>query len=325
MKKLSAIVKDKRHIGISGHVRPDGDCVSSCIALYLYLKKLEPEAVIEINLEQPSDKFSYLKGFDDIKTDFKVRGKYDVYFALDMSTPDRLGAASEYFLGATETVVIDHHVSNDGNFGDYIAIEPNASSTCELLYGLMAFDKKKCIDVDIAAALYTGIIHDSGVLQYSCTTEKTLFVVGELLVYGFDSAKIIQESFYEKTYVQNLLMGRALLESVVFMNGYGICSTVDRKLLDFYNADSKDLDGIVNQLLNTKGVHFSLLLTEIDTLSYKVSMRSDEAVDLAVIAKALGGGGHARAAGVTLNGTKYDVINIISEHIEKQLRANGYL
>lgn len=325
MRKLSALVKDKKHIGISGHVRPDGDCVGSCLALYLYLEKIAPTAVIDVNLEKPSDKFAYIKGFDEIKSDFKLREKYDLYFCLDLSTVDRLGGAVDYFMAAEETVVIDHHVTNDGNFGDNIDITPMASSTCERLYQLMAEDRKKDIDCDIAVALYTGIIHDSGVMQYSCTTEVTLKVVSELINYGFNSSDIINKSFYEKTYVQNQLLGRALLESIVFMNGMGIVSVVDRKLLEFYQAESADLDGIVNQLLYTQGVHFSMLLTEIDTLTYKVSMRSDEAVDLSKVAKIVGGGGHARAAGCTLSGTHHDVINILSEYIEKELKENGYL
>ena len=324
MKKLSALIKDKKHIGISGHVRPDGDCVGACLALYQYVKKLAPGALVEVNLEKPQDKFAFIKGYDDIKSDFKMRNKYDLYFCLDVSTVDRLGAAADYFVEAQETVVIDHHVSNDGNFGDNVDITPMASSTCERLYQLMAEDHKKEIDADIAAALYTGIINDSGIMQYSCTTEVTLKVVGELLNYGINSSKIIDETFHEKTYVQNQLLGRALLESIIFMDGMGIVSVVDRKLLDFYQATSADLDGIVNQLLYTKGVHFAILLTEMDTLTYKASMRSDDAVDLAKIAKAVGGGGHARAAGCTLSGTHHDVINILSKYIEKELKENGY-
>lgn len=318
MRKLSAIIKDKKYIGISGHVRPDGDCVGSCLALYNYIKKISPDAFVDINLETPPSFLSHMKGFSEIKSDFKTRGKYDVYFALDLSTLDRLGGALDYFKNADKTVCIDHHISNDGSFGDEKLIVPDASSTAEVLYDLITEDNRKALDVDIAVCLYTGIIHDSGVLQYSCTSPKTMAVVSDLIRFGFDFTKIINESFYEKTYKQNLLLGRALMESIIFMEGRGIVSVVSRRMLDFYQANSSDLEGIVNQLKNTKGVHFAILLTETDTLTYKVSMRSDETLDVAKVCAALGGGGHVRAAGATLSGTHYDVINMLSAEIAKQ-------
>lgn len=318
MRKLSAIVKGKTRIGISGHVRPDGDCVGSCLALYHYLKMIVPDAYIDINLEAAPSYLNHMKGISEIKSDFKTRGRYEVYFVLDVSTLDRIGGAKEYFDNAEYTVCIDHHVSNDGDLAMENTIVPDASSTAEVLYDLFVQDKPKAIDENIAVCLYTGIIHDSGVLQYSCTSPHTLEIVSKLIDFGFDFSKIISESFYEKTYIQNMLLGRALIESIVFMEGKGIVSVIDRKMLEFYGADSSDLEGIVNQLKNTKGVHFSILMHETDTLTYKVSMRSDETLDVAAVCKTLGGGGHARAAGCTLSGTQHDVINMISAEVIKQ-------
>ena len=89
--------------------------------------------------------------------------------------------------------------------------------------------------------------------------------------------------------------------------------------MDFYGADSKDLEGIVNQLQVTKGVEVAIFMYETGTLEYKVSMRSNGKVDVAKVASYFGGGGHVRAAGCNMNGTFYDVLNNLSEHIEKQL------
>ena len=320
MKKLSALVKGKKRIGISGHIRPDGDCVGSCLALYHYLKKIVPDAFIDVNLEEPPAYLMHMAGVEDIKSDFKSRGKYDIYFALDVSTLDRLGLAVDYYHNADVTVCIDHHVSNDGSFAEHTQILPDASSTAEVLYDLFAEDKPKEIDEATAICLYTGIIHDSGVLQYSCTSPHTMEIAAKLISFGFNFSKIISESFYEKTYRQNLLLGRALLGSMLFMDGKGIVSVVTRKMMDFYGTTSADLEGIVNQLNNTKGVHFALFMHETDTLTYKVSMRSDETLDVAKVCSSLGGGGHARAAGVTLKGTHHDVINMISAEVAKQLQ-----
>ncbi len=115
-------------------------------------------------------------------------------------------------------------------------------------------------------------------------------------------------------------LGRALLESIIFMGGKCIVSVIDKKTLDFYNATSKDLDGIVNQLRVTKGVECAVFMYETGNLEFKVSLRSCKYVDVSKVAAYFGGGGHVRAAGCNMNGTFYDVINNISKQIELQMQ-----
>ena len=211
---------------------------------------------------------------------------------------------------------IDHHISNPG-CGDLNIIEPEKSSTCELLYEL--FDKER-LDEEIAKTLYIGMIHDTGVFKYSNTSPRTLQVASDLISYGFDFPRLIDETFYEKTYIQNQIMGRAVLESIRFLDGKCIVSMVDRKTMRFYQAEPKDLDGIVNQLRIVKGVECAIFMYEVAPMEYKVSMRSNGNVDVAEIAVKFGGGGHVRAAGCNMKGTYYDTINNLSVHIEEQLK-----
>ena len=137
--------------------------------------------------------------------------------------------------------------------------------------------------------------------------------------HGFDFSKLIDETFFEKTYVQNQVLGRALLESIRFMDGRCIFSSIDLKTMEFYKVVPKDLDGIVSQLRITKGVECAIFLYQTKTLEYKVSLRSNGKVDVAAIASYFGGGGHVRAAGCTMQGTVHDCVNNLSEQIEKQL------
>ncbi len=162
------------------------------------------------------------------------------------------------------------------------------------------------------------MIHDTGVFQYSNTSPKTLRIAADLLEYQFDFPKLIDETFYEKTYVQNQILGRALLESILFMDGKCIASMIDRKLMEFYHATSKDFEGIVNQLRIVKGVECAIFMYETGTLEYKVSLRSCGIVDVSKVASYFGGGGHVRAAGCMMRGTYYDVLNNLSKEIEKQ-------
>lgn len=319
---IKEICKDAERIGISGHIRPDGDCVGSCLGLSLYLKKLFPEKEVKVFLEKPADIFSCIKGFEKIvvlERETPKEAPFDVFFAVD-SMKERLGAAEKLFDEAKKTANIDHHVSNASGSGDYNYIYPEASSASELVYELV---EEEMLDADIATALYIGIVHDTGVFRYSCTSPKTLQAAAKLIGFGIDFPKLIAETFFEKTYVQNQIMGRALLESILIMDGRCIVSYIDKKTMDFYQVTSKDLEGIVSQLKLTKGTECAVFMYEVRTLEYKVSLRSGDKVDVAKIAEFFGGGGHVRAAGCMMNGTFHDVINNLSVHIEEQLEGNG--
>lgn len=306
-------VKGAKTIGISGHVRPDGDCVGSCLSMQLFLRKEMPEAVVDCYLELPPMDFACIKGFEDIRTEADESKVYDAFIVLD-SVPERIGFAQSLYENAVKKINIDHHISNKGGSdADYIV--PGASSASELVFDVIDTDK---LDEEIAMAIYIGIIHDTGVLQYSNTNPKTLRTVAELLTFDFPFSKIIDETFYEKTYVQNQLLGECLVTSKLYADRKVVVGTVPLELLKKYNADAKDLEGIVNQLRLTKGVDVAIFLYELEAGDYKVSLRSTEKVDAAAVVGAFGGGGHIRAAGATMAGTPEHIVEALIAEIKKQ-------
>ena len=311
-------IGEGKKIGISGHVRPDGDCIGSCLAVYNYLEKALPDANLTLFLQAPADVFDFLPNRDKVNTSFVGINDFDVYIALDSGDSKRLGDAEPFFAKAKKKICIDHHESNKG-YGDASLVVPDASSTCEVLYSVM---DKKYIDDDVAVCLYTGIIHDTGVLQYSNTSKKTLEIIGDLTEFSFEPSKIIDDTFYTKTYMQNQLLGRVLTESILILGGKIIAGNVSQKMMRFYDAKPTDLEGIVNQLLYTRGVEVAIFMHELRSTEYKVSMRSHGKVNVADIAVFFGGGGHARAAGCMMNGTYHDVLNNLTEHIEAQLKKS---
>lgn len=313
---LSDILKDVKSVGITGHIRPDGDCTGSVLALYNYIVENMPETDVDLYLEQPGSEFYYLKNIDKIKNTPEDK-KYDVFFVLDCSSLDRIEPFISCFNNASKTVCIDHHVSNTG-FTDLSKIEPQASSACEVLYGTMDADK---ISRNVAECIYTGIIHDTGVFKYSCTSKKTMEIAGEMMEKGIDYSDIIDNTFYKKTYVQNQILGRALLESVLFYDGKCIFTTVTMDEMEFYGVTGRELGGIVEQLRLTGGVEVAIFLYQTGEEEYKVSLRSKKKIDVAAIATQFGGGGHVRAAGYTAKGSVYQIINSIGELIEKQYNA----
>lgn len=315
MKRISSELENVKTIAISGHVRPDGDCVCSVMALYYYLKKELPKAEIDVYLEEPPAPFQILKGMEQIKSEFNTDKIYDVFFAMDCND-ERLGDALSMFRRARRRINIDHHISNMG-CGDVNIVEPERSSTSELLYDLM---EPALVDEDIAKAIYIGIAHDTGVFRYSNTSPHTLQIAADLLKFGFDFSALIEHTYFEKTYFQTQIMGRAILGSIRFMDDRCIVSMVSRRMMEFYCVSPKDLDGIVNQLQGVKGVDCAIFMYEIGTLEYKVSMRSNGSVDVSQVAVKFGGGGHVRAAGCTMNGTYHDNINNLSREIAAQMK-----
>lgn len=315
MEKIANELKGINTVAIAGHVRPDGDCVGSCMGLYLYLKENYPDIAADVYLEQPGAQFSFLSCFEEIKTVYETGKVYDLLITLDVSDKNRIGVAEEAYETAKKRVCIDHHISNRG-LGDINEIRPDASSTCEVLYTLLEEEK---VSKAVAEAIYTGMVHDTGVFQYSCTSPETMRIAAKLMEKGIPFTKIVEESFYEKTYVQNQILGRCLMESILLMDGKCVIGVVKKKMMDFYHVEPKDLDGIVQQLRIIKGVEVAIFIYEVKPQEFKVSLRSKGKVNVNEVASYFGGGGHVLAAGCTFHGSVYDVMNNLLEIIEKQL------
>ena len=312
---LNDILKGKSRIALGGHVRPDGDCVGSCMGLYLYLKDEYPQISTDVYLEEVPEAYRMIKGTDEVKSQIEDGDIYDLFICLDCGDAQRLGFSGPLFENAKETVCIDHHISNEA-FADHNYIVPDASSTSELVYTLLDDGK---INKAAAEALYMGIAHDTGVFQYSCTSPETMETAANLMRKGINGSEIIDKTYYEKTYIQNQILVRALLESMLIMDKKCIVSVLRQKSMEFFQAEPSDLEGIVSQLRQTKGVEVAIFLHEISPQKFKVSLRSKGKVDVSETAKYYGGGGHVRAAGVTMEGSSHDVINNITARIAIQL------
>ena len=314
-KMLNRMIAQANTIAIGGHERPDGDCAGSCMGLYLYILENYSGKTVDIYLEQIPRSYQFLKRSGEIRHEAPKDQKYDLFICLDCGDKERLGFSQTLFEQAAHTLCVDHHISNKG-FGEENYVVPDASSTSELIYDLI--DKEK-ITLPVAEALYLGIVHDTGVFQYSCASPATLRAAADLMERGVDAPALIRKTYVEKSYAQNQVLGRALMESILFMDGRCIASYIRRREMEFYGVEPKALDGIVSHLRDTKGVEVAVFMYELKPSVYKVSLRSKEQVDVSRIAQYLGGGGHKRAAGFTMAGTPHDVLNNLSGLIEDQL------
>ncbi|MCI5492989.1 MAG: bifunctional oligoribonuclease/PAP phosphatase NrnA [Lachnospiraceae bacterium] len=313
--QLETLLKDVKTVGLAGHQKPDGDCVGSTLAVYNYIRKYHPGIEVVLYLEPIPNIFKFLNGADEIVHDCSADRVFDLFIAMDCGDIGRLGDAAKYFETAKRTFCIDHHISND-SFADENYIFPEASSTSELVFELLDTDK---ITKEIAECIYLGIIHDTGVFQYSCTSAKTMNAAGILMEKGINFSKIVDDTFFEKTYEQNRIMGQALVDSVLYLDGKCIATVVTAEEMQEFQVEPKHLEGIVQQLRVTKDVEAAVFLYENGTDSFKVSLRSNGKVDVAAIAMKFGGGGHVRAAGVTMSGSSEKIVAQIVAEIESQL------
>ena len=310
-------VQGAARVGIAGHIRPDGDCVGSCLGLYNYITE-NYSCEVDVFVEEVQETFTFMRGSDRIITTYPDEKPYDVFFAIDCGDIDRLGKAEKYLKKAVCSYCIDHHETNPGYAGENLIV-PNAAAAAEVIFDLC--DPKK-ITKNSAECLYLAIVHDTGVFKHSNTTRHTMEVAGALLDYGVSSSDVIDGTFYEKTYLQNQILGRCLMESILCMDGKVIISAVDRKIQALYGLASSDTDGIIDQLRVTKGVEVAILLKEMNPRVWRVSMRSCKYINVAAICNKFNGGGHMRAAGCTLNGSVHDVINTLTREIEAQMEKD---
>lgn len=315
MSELKEIIAKANNIMVAGHVRPDGDCIGSCVAMWHYIHHNFPEKSVKVYLETLPERFRFLDPEQSIFSTQVQEEIYDLFLVVDSSSSDRLGEAEPLFMQAKQTLCIDHHISNQ-NYADMNFVMPGVCATCEVLYELMGED---ALIPDIATALYVGIICDSGVFRYSSTSARTMEIAGKLMQTGIPFPKLIDRCVSERTYTQTRLLGDALLNSTLLLDGKCIASTVSRQMIESHAALTEDIEGIVEQLRVVRGTEAAILLHEIDEQKYKVSLRSDDMIDLSKVAVFFGGGGHKNAAGCTMTGSAGDVIRRVTEQIEAQM------
>ena len=320
MNSLKEQLAGVRSVAIAGHVKPDGDCIGSCLAVYNYMKEYYPQIQAEVYLEPIPNIFKFLQRADEIISIPEETRRFDLMIVQDCGDEKRLGKAGALLKNAGRVICIDHHISNAG-FGDDSYIFPKASSTSELVFELM---EKERITKQIAECIYTGIIHDTGLFQYSCTSPKTMRIAAFLMEQGINFSEIADKTYMQKTFEQNKILARALEKSRLHLDGACISSIITKEDMQEYQVLPKHLEGIVSQLRATKDVQAAVFFypkdVQEDGTEYKISFRSgSDEVNVAQIAMHYGGGGHIRAAGASTRLEPEVCLEQILEMIRQQL------
>jgi phosphoesterase RecJ-like protein len=292
------ILETATDVALACHVNPDGDAVGSLLAVSLGLRKLGartwPSWGTAPVVMPPA--YAFLPGADSVVQPGDVPDA-PVFVALDCGAADRLGDLEAKARSAPVLVNVDHHPGN-GNFGTHNVVVTNASSTAELAARLL-LDVGVEIDKDIATALYTGIVTDTGRFQYSNSTPETLRLAADLLELGVPAPEVAIEVFESAPYGFLKLTGRVLERAVLFEDERFIYSWVDRADLDETGVALDETEKLIDVIRATNVADVAAIFKQQRSGEYRVSLRSKGPVSVGALARERGGGGHELAAGFT--------------------------
>ncbi len=315
---LDQMISKAASIAIFGHVRPDGDCIGSCLGLYNYIADNYPHVNVQVFAEAFPESFRLLNGAEKILSEYDGR-QVDLAFLMDTPSFERCGArGTECLAKAAVTCNIDHHVSNPRSLCHENIIEPEASSASEVLYRLLNPEK---ISRDTANCLYLGIVHDTGAFKFSCTGKRTMNAVGDLIDKGCDFTKIINDTYYTRSYKETLVTGFILQKCQLGLGGKVVYAGISQEELDRFHATPLDLNTVIDSIREVSGTEVAIFIYPVAGQN-KISLRSNYVVDVNKIAGAFGGGGHVRAAGANSDKPFDDLIAELLSLIQMQLE-NG--
>ena len=309
--KFKEQLKDANSIALISHLDPDGDNLGSLTALSKSLLNLGKK-VYPIEFDKIPENLKFLPNLDLLSdnTDINI----NMIICLDCANYERLGQIDELFNKAKYRINIDHHQSNEF-YGDVNIVKKGYSSTCELVFDLIN-EINLPIDKEISMSLLTGISTDTGRFLYSATTADTLAKASRLVENGADMMKINELIYQSKKFEAQLLENEILSKTEIY-NDYVAFGFVMTDQLNKYNVEISDIDSVINTFRDTDKIKISVLIKQQTENEYKVSFRSKGNIDVGLIAKNLGGGGHKNAAATRITGDFETVSNKIKEEIDR--------
>lgn len=308
-------------IGVLSHIRPDGDCIGSQIALCRWLQ-LEGFKATAFNDDEIPENLEWLQKSVTIeKPDHEKLESCDLFILVDGNATHRFGSFEEWLKGKKQPVwVIDHHPDPESIFEITIS-ETDASSTCEIIYELYAQNDLSRIDSEIAMALYSGIITDTGSLQFDSVTPKTVEITADLLRRGkFKPNEVIERIYSNKTIEQMKLLSASLETIQLFKNNQIAVMYVTEEMLSKSGATFSDCEGFVNYPLSIGSVKAAIFMKDQGSEGIRMSLRSRSEIDVNIWARNFGGGGHKKAAGAWHSGPLENAIKEVVEVGVNQLK-----
>lgn len=317
--QIEEVVLASSTVLVVSHVDPDGDALGTQLAFGGYLKALGKQVFMTRDSEIP-DKYRMLPGVDQIQlTDSLPDGlKFDAAVVLECPAMRRIGRAAQFLTPDVRIINIDHH--HDGTeLGEVNWIDPRKSSVgemvCEYLEGV-SFP----LTPQIAHALYTAIMTDTGRFRFGSTSPRTFEVAGRLVAAGADPRRACDDVYYSMRPSTLKLVGKVLNDIEFHFDDKVCLLSLSADMIAEAGAEWSESEGLVDHAMFARGVHVGALLKEVHSGLTKVSLRSQDGIDVAAIAARYNGGGHVNAAGceipLSLSEAKQELLEIFEELIK---------
>ncbi len=299
-------LKNAKAVAIICHVNPDGDTLGAAKALQLALGEKA-----RIHCSEPTpDRYAFLD-LGDITT--PIDG-YDLVVYVDCSDRERTGHLMHDIPSDVPTINIDHHGTND-SYADINVVNGQVSSTCEIIYPII----KALSDItpDIANCLYTGMVTDTGMFSYGYTTSSAYRIAADLIDYGAEFEQLCRKLFRTRT-VANTMLTKVMLDRLSLkMKDRVAFSYLMLNDFEEYHAKAEDAERLVNTMIQIEGVDISIFAKELADGGFKLSLRSQEGIDVSKLAVVYGGGGHAQASGCRIEGAVDELENTLLRTINE--------
>lgn len=313
-------LKSHRTVGVYSHIRPDGDCIGAQVAACKWLKKNGITAYAFNDDSIPLNLQWLTKFYPVQKPEEKKLNQCDAFLLLDGNSRTRFGSYAEYIKDDPKpTYMVDHHPDPEDGFDLSISVE-EASSTCELIFHLYHKNDIGQMDKEAAQALYTGILTDTGSLQYDSVTPKTMSIGSELLRLGEFRPNVVAERVFSNKRLNQLhLLSRAMGTIELHEDNQIATMYVTRKMLDETDTTNDDCEGFVAYPLSVSGIKAAILFKDLGE-GVKMSLRSkSNDVDVNKWAREIGGGGHKKASGAWHPGPLEETIKEVVKIGSRQL------
>jgi len=304
-------------ISLSSHVNPDGDSVGSLLGMAMVLKSRTKDvcACMPEPFRFPPQ-YGFLPGRELLADPDKQAKEADLFVALDCSNRERLGPLQYCAERAPKILNIDHHEDNQ-LYGEINLVDERASSTSELVYRVIK-EAGWEIDADVATCLYTGVVTDTGRFEHRNTSPATFAVAAELAQAGADIAQVIKEVYDNQSLAYTHLMGLALQRIEVVEDLGFAYSFITQQDLAETGATLPESEDLIDHLRSIRGTKVVALFKELEDGDVRVSLRSRDDYEVGPVARMMGGGGHAMAAGYTSGSDMDGSISSLIEELHKR-------
>ncbi|MFC1549203.1 bifunctional oligoribonuclease/PAP phosphatase NrnA [Candidatus Omnitrophota bacterium] len=255
MAKVIKAFRKRDNFLVTSHVNPEGDSIGSQIAVYRILKAWDKK-VIMVNNDTVPENLRFLKDRRSVMRDIPDGFSPETIVILDCSVKERTGNVCGQIKEQQTVINIDHHVSNEF-FGDINWVEAETSSVGEMIFNL-AREAGIAVDKDMAEAIYTAIITDTGMFNYTNTSKSTHEVAGELIAAGIDPKVLHEKIFEDKPLHQVRLLGKVLTTLKLEKNGKLAHMCLTEKMYADEGVDSVPTDEFINFPRSIKGVEVAV-------------------------------------------------------------------